>query len=459
MFMGSLRRSHLLAGWATALLLVAGQPERAGAQDAAASETWITAWATAQQLIRPAAPAGGRGRGQAPAAAPRGGGAARGEGTGAPPPARRFPQALPTVANQTVRMVARSSVGGRMLRVRLANAFGAAPVVIGAAHVAPSTGGARVNPAAGRTLTFAGLPSVTLLPGTVVVSDPVALAVDALQDVAVSLYLPGDTGPPTSHLFGLRTTYVSADGNHVTSAEFEAARTTESYYWLSAIDVLGPADSGTLVAFGDSFTDGDRSTVDGHHTWPAELAVRLQARRGGPRVGIANSGIAGNFLLQDGGLGPSALARFERDVLAHPGVRWVVLLEGINDIGTLARPPAEGRAPVTEDALIAVLSQLATRARMHGIRVFAGTLPPFGGASNYSDAGDRVRQAVNQWIRSTDVFDAVIDFDAALRDNGAPQRIKSGLHADDQFHPNDAGYRLMAETIDLSLFAPPRARR
>ncbi len=422
-------------------LALAGHFALAGAQGPA-QEHWVATWATAQLLARfQAAPPPG----VPPAAQPA-------------TPAQQaaaWLQAINSLGfnNQTVRMIVRTSIGGRRLRVTLSNAFGGAPVAVGAAHIALRAKDSEIVPGSDRALSFGGKPSCALGPGMVMLSDPVDLTVPPSSDLAVSLYFPGQTGPPTSHATGLHTTYVSTEGDATGQAALAGALTTQSYYWLSAVDVLAPANAGLIVAFGDSITDGARSTPDTNHSWPALLAARLGANKATAGFAVANEGIGGNRVLRDG-TGSSALARFDRDALSQAGVKWVMLLEGINDIGRIATAPAE--APSAED-LIAAYKQIIERAHTHGIAVVGCTLTPYEGASYSRESGEAIREAVNAWIRTGGAFDAVADFEAATRDPANPKRIRADFDPGDHLHPNDAGYQAMADAVNLSIFTgkPP----
>ena len=316
------------------------------------NEHWVPTWGTAQQLMKTGPPV-------LPAAPPA--------TTAQPVPAPATPATPPpfrvtTLNNQTIRMILRTSIGGPRLRVKLSSAFGMPMVVVGAAHVARRGTDAGIAAGSDRPLTFGGKSSFRLMPGVVVVSDPVDLDVPPLSDLAVSLFFPGNTETPTTHSTGLRPTYVSTDGDFTGAAEFPLAGTTQQYYWLSSVEVAAPEDAGAIVAFGDSITDGARSTPDTNHSWTALLATRLAANKATAKLGVVNEGIGGNRLLTDasGLAGVSALARFDHDVLSHPSVKWLMILEGINDIGSLANPAAN--APVTSDDLIWVLKEMVARA-------------------------------------------------------------------------------------------------
>jgi lysophospholipase L1-like esterase len=398
-------------------------------------EHWVATWATAQQAVRVAPLQAGRGAPSVPTPA------------GAVAPATPPPSPGANFNNQTVRMVAHASIGGARVRIELSDAVGTAAVNVGAAHIALRAKGSEIVAGSDRALTFGGKPTCTLRPGVSTVSDPVDLNVPKLADLAVSLFFPGETGTPTSHSLGLHTTYISKAGDFTAQAALTDAATVASYYFLSSIDVLAPAKTGLIVALGDSITDGARSTENADRMWPALLAARLQANKPTAKLAIVNEGISGNQVLRDGA-GISALARFDRDVINEPGVTWLMILESINDIGAIAR----GGGPLTSADLIGALGQMVERAHMHGIKVAGCTLTPYGGASYYSDAGEAIRSAVNDWIRTGGAFDAVVDFDAAVRDKDNPKEFRADMHAGDHLHPSDAGYAVMANSVDLSIF-------
>jgi len=348
-------------------------------------------------------------------------------------------------------MIVRGTVGGRQVRVRLSNAFSGGTVTIGAASMARSTSGAAIDPSSSRALTFSGGRSAVMYAGQLLISDAIDLPVAPLTDLAISLYLPGDVDSPTNHRFGLRTTYVGT-GDLTSAANIPSpVTTTESYYWLAGVDVLAPVRTQTIVAFGDSITDGDQSTPNQLANWPTRLAERLQASKATAHIAVVNAGISGNRILGDNG---SGLARFVNDAIAQPGVSWIILLEGINDItaGTRQQNAAQ---PFTAEDLIAAYRQVIAQAHLRGIRIAGATLTPFGGSSAYSDAGEQIRAAANEWIRSSKAFDAVIDFDRAVRDPNDTRRFRAEADSPDLLHPGDAGYRLMADAIDLAIFTKP----
>lgn len=356
-------------------------------------------------------------------------------------------------------MIVRASVGGETVRVRLQHAFGAPSVVIGAAHIALREKDSAIVAGSDRALMFGGRPTATLYGGQTLVSDPVKLSVKGLADLAVSLYLPGDTGPPSSHTFGLRPTYISKPGTgnlaaQASIAEAETERVTESWYWLAGVDVSirGGPGRGTLVTFGDSITDGDQSTPDRIAMWPALLAARLQANPATRGVGVVNAGISGNRVLGDNG---SGLARLTLHALSVPGVKWMTLLEGINDITAATRPVTPGSpppVPLTAEDLIAAYKQVIEMAHSQGVKVIGCTLTPYAGSRAYSDAGEAIRQAVNTWIRTSKAFDAVVDFDAVTRDPKQPGKLRPEADSPDDLHPGDPGYKMMADAIPLTLF-------
>ena len=419
------------AVWLLSLsLCLSAAQERIASQS---KEHWVTTWATAQSLA-PVAPIGGR----PPRAEPR---------PAPPSPIGVIPE---TFKNQTLRMIVRTSIAGRRVRVQLSNALGNPAVTIGAAHIALDLKGSAISPASDRTLTFGGRASFSIPPGALVVSDPVELDVPKLADLAVSLYLPDDTGRPTVHPLGLHTTYI-AEGDATRDAALKPADTTTAYFWLSSVDVLAPAGAAAIVAFGDSITDGFATTINKDEAWPALLAKRFAFANPGAMLGVVNLGISGNRVLRDGA-GANALARFDRDVLSRAGVRWMTLLEGINDITFSALPGMQPTEAVTAEDLIWGYRQILGRAHLHGIQVAGATLMPVEGVATYTEKGEAIRQAVNRWIRTGGEFDAVIDFDALVRDPANPKRLRPEFDSGDHVHPNDAGNEAMADAVDLSVF-------
>lgn len=363
----------------------------------------------------------------------------------------------PSFANVTIRQTLRVSAGGKSLRIRLSNAYGTAPLAIGAARVALLGVDGRERPGTSRWLTFAGARTATIPAGAPFVSDAAALAVPTLGKVTVSLYLPGATGPCTCHDVGLEPTEISAPGNFA-AAPFQPAARSQTRAFLTAIEVDAAATARTVVTLGDSITDGVGSTAGTDRRWPDLLAERLNAH-GAAEWGVANAGISGNRVLNDGA-GISALARLDSDVLALPGVSAIILLEGVNDLGlsfgkiegpfaTMMNVGAKDR--VDAAAIIAGYRQIIDRAHAHGIRVIGATILPYKGVDYWSPAGEAARAEINRFIRSGGAFDGVIDFDAATRDPADPQAMREGFHFGDHLHGSDAGYKAMADAIDLRL--------
>ena len=434
----SRRDDNWVATWATALVVRAQGGGGRGAGPGAAP-------AAAQPATVPApAPPTGAGAAPAPAApaAPGGNATAAGGGRQGGPPAPV------TLSNQTIRQIVRTSIGGSRVRVVLSNVFGTAPLEIGAAHVALRQAEALISGAA-KPMTFSGRPTTVIRPGAVVVSDPVELMVPALADLAIDLFVPGDLGvgpsPVTTHQGAAQTNYLSAPGNHSGSAALPVAARTTSWFLLARVEVVAPESTRAIVAFGDSITDGARSTTDMNARWPDHLARRLSQRRGAG-VAVLNAGISGNRVLGDGA-GLSALARFDKDVLMQTGVTHVVIMEGINDIGLGRNNPSP-----SADDIIAGHMQLIIRARARGLRVIGATLTPFEGANYFTPEGEAKRQAVNQWIRSSGMYDGVIDFDKVTRDPAAPSKFLPAYDSGDHLHPGDAGYKAMGDAVDLDLF-------
>jgi lysophospholipase L1-like esterase len=357
-------------------------------------------------------------------------------------------------SNITLRMNARVSLGGGAIRVRLSNAFGTKPLTVGAAHVGLRATGPAIIPDTNRSLTFGGDSTATIATGSLVISDPIQLDVPPLGDVAITIHLPDDL--PTS--FGItgryarQTNYISPLGNFVAETVMPVGRITDDWYFVSGIDVQAEPGTGGIVALGDSLTDGNISTHDAFASWPSQLARRLAARAGGRPMGVMNQGLGGNRILYDI-RGDSGLRRFDRDVLAAPGVTHVIVVLGTNDLRNRWRKPEE---EATAPSMIAGLKQLVIRARARGIKIFGGTIPPFENETflpgAWNPAREAVRQEVNAWIRAGNAFDAVIDFDVGLRDPEHPTSMLPLYDCGDHLHPSDVGYHRMGDIIDLSLF-------
>jgi lysophospholipase L1-like esterase len=356
--------------------------------------------------------------------------------------------------NITLRMNGRLSLGGNMLRVRLSNAHGTKPLTIGAAHIGLRADGPAIIAESNRVLSFGGDRSSVIAAGSLVVSDPVELTVPPLGDVAITVYLPQDL--PAS--FGITgryarvTNYLSPLGNFAAEAVMPVGRITDDWYIVSGIDVISGHGAGAVVALGDSLTDGNISTHDSYANWPAQLARRLTARGGGRPMAVMNQGLGGNRILHDV-RGDSGLRRFDRDVLAQAGATHVIVLLGTNDLrNRWAKPEEEASAP----ALIAGLRQLALRAHARGLKIFGGTITPFENETflpgAWTPAREEVRQEVNAWIRQGGGFDAVIDFDQAVRNPDRPSSMLPIHDCGDHLHQSDRGYNHMGDVIDLSLF-------
>jgi lysophospholipase L1-like esterase len=369
--------------------------------------------------------------------------------------------ALPaaTLTDATVRQVVRVTAGGRRLRVRVSNLFGTAPLAFSAVRVAKpvAPGASAIDPTTDRAVTFSGGAAVTVPAGAEYVSDPVELPVAALTSLAVTYHLPAPPAVQTGHP-GSRTTTFVAPGQRVSDRELpKDATQVVRWYQLAAIDVPATRKSAAIVAFGDSITDGFGVGPDRNERWPDFLAERLQADPATRHLSVLNHGIGGNRVLLDG-LGPSALARFERDVLLQTGARYVVILEGVNDLGNLTRErpaPPEAHARIVAD-ITGAYRQMVARGRERGVKVIGATILPFAGSGYYKPPPETEadRQAINAWIRAPGNFDAVIDFDALMRDPARPDRMRPDLDSGDGLHPSIAGYRAMAAAVPLGLFEP-----
>ena len=354
-------------------------------------------------------------------------------------------------SDQTLRQIVRMSVGGERVRVVLTNAFGTEPLAVGAASVAIRDSDSTIVPASVRELRFSGHPSATIPAGAVMASDPVTLAVPALADLAIDIYLPGDTAtsgsPVTAHNRSVQTHYVSATGDHTGVTALPVMSKTESWFFLARVEVDAPSNTGAVVTIGDSITDGYGATVDTNSRWPDHLARRFQAAN--IDMAVLNVGIDGNRVLS-GRVGGSALARFDRDVLVQTGVTHVIVLEGINDIGARGMDP---RASAEE--LIAGHKQLIARAHARGLKIYGATLTPFNGTpipGYWTADGEITRQTLNAWIRTGGEYDGVIDFDAATLDPTKPLWFRPDYDSGDHLHPGDAGYETMANAVNLEWF-------
>lgn len=412
-----MKKNWILAAWLLGNALVA--PVLAGESRPSAIDKgsrWVGAWASAQQ---------------------------RADATNGPP--------APGFADSTLRQIVHVSIGGKKMRVRFSNEFGDAILTIPSAHVALAGAGGAIRPESDKALTFHGQPSVTIPPGAPMVSDPVDFDLAPLSGLAVTIRLQGAPNDVTTHPGARATSYLQAGGS-VSAAELPTAARTSHWYFLSGVDVLASSSGAAVVALGDSITDGRGSTTDQNGRWPDALARRLQANRSTAGIGVLNAGIGGNRVLNDG-LGPNALARLDRDVLSQSGVRWLIVLEGINDLGTRAKARARTEHAAAARELIGAFEQIVLRAHAHNIRVYGATILPCEGSSYFSPDLEADRQTVNNWIRTSGKFDGVIDFDAVARDPRKPSQLSAAADSGDHLHPADAGYRIMADAVDLKLLA------
>ncbi len=363
----------------------------------------------------------------------------------------------------TLRQIVHLSVGGTQLRVRVSNAFGRQPLRLTAVHVARPlvAAGSAIDPASDTAVMFNGAPDVTIPAGAEYVSDAVTFSAAALSNLTISIHYEeppvGETGHP-----GSRATSYIVHGDAVSAANLEDAKTVEHWYQIACVDVAGSGGSGgsdkaaaAVVVLGDSITDGHGATTNGNDRWPDVLAARMQGEKSTREVGVLNHGIGGNRLLLDG-LGPNALARFDRDVIAQTAVKWVIVLEGVNDLGTLTRDHealAEEHAALVR-RMEGAYAQMIVRAHAHGIRVIGATILPYSGSGYYHPGAqsEADRQAINAWVRDPGHFDGVVDFDQLTRDPAHPERLLPAYDSGDGLHPGPAGYKAMGEAIPLTLF-------
>ncbi len=405
------------------LLLALASGARAGAQIAKNTEAWVGSWMTSQQVPEP-----------------------------------RNSIAPDDLRDATMRQVIRLSVGGPELRVHISNDFGTRPLRFVSVHIARAVapGSSAIVPGSDRELTFSGAASVTVPAGAEYISDPIKYPVAPLTNLAISFYLEEPPARETGHP-GSRTTTYYEHGNFVSAASMPGANQVEHWYQISGVDVLAPAGSAAVVALGDSITDGHATTTNGNNRWTDVLAERLLAAPATRHIGVLNAGIGGNRVLLDG-LGPNALARFNRDVLAPAGVRWVIVFEGVNDLGTFgfhgAASPQANRDLV--NSILSAYQQMITRAHAHGIKVIGATITPFEGSFYNRRPGSAIGadwEAINSWIRAPGHFDSVLDFAKVVADPTQPDRLLPAYDSGDHLHPNPAGYRALADSIPLTLFA------
>jgi lysophospholipase L1-like esterase len=373
---------------------------------------------------------------------------------------------VPGAADTTLRQIVHTTLpndpANPLVRVEFTNVFGTEPLTLGEVHVAladPKTGATTgdISLLSANGLTFSGQTSVTLPPGAEIVSDPIALKLPAGADLVVTLFLPAQKiSTATFHWLSFQTNFY-APGNVVSQRSLAMppthARKCNTWFFLKSVDVEAAPTTSAIVAFGDSITDGAASTANLNRRWPDVLADRLRANPATRNLAVVNEGIGGNRILHDT-WGPSALARFDHDALSVPGVSAIIVLEGINDIGVGYGPGAH-ETPTTEQ-LIAGLTQLAERAHTHNLKIFAATVTPYGGAGYYSAAGEQVRQALNDWIRSTPIYDGIVDFDKVTQNPADPAKINPAFDSGDHLHPNNAGLRAMGDAIPLAFFTPAK---
>jgi lysophospholipase L1-like esterase len=401
-------------------------------------EHWVGTWSTAE-VGRPQTP---------PQLAPTPPPIQANQCSAAPPAALTFMH----FNNQTVRQIVHTSIGGSNVRVVLSNAFGTTPLTIGAAHISLRDKDSSIQPASDRELTFSGKSTIAIPAYAVLYSDPVSLTVPQMADLAIDLYLPGNTDTPaplTMHTAAFQTNYVSETGNYAGKAKLPTLAKVQNWFVIYRVEVQAAESVGGLVTFGDSITDGTRSTPDTNSRWPDQLVTRMVSQDAPLKLGLMNAGIAGNRVLSEGAFqaGINALARFEHDALSQSGVTHILVMEGINDIGNARTNPT----PSAED-IIAGYKQLIGSAHSKRVKIIGATLTPFYGAPYYTEVGEAKRQEVNQWIRNSKFFDSVVDFDMATRDPKDPKQLLAAYDSCDHLHPSDAGYRAMAAAVDLALF-------
>jgi lysophospholipase L1-like esterase len=402
------------------ILLFAGAANSVRGSDAPTH--WVASWASSQQLVEPS-------NSLAPA----------------------------DIRDATLRQIVHLSLGGSQVRLRLSNRFGTTPLHLTAVHVARAVSPAsdKIVPATDKALTFSGSRDVTIPPHADYISDRVSFPVNVLSNVAITVHIDMPPDEQTGHPGSRATSYVT-HGDLVSALELSSAKTIEHWYFIAGIDVAAPPEASAVAILGDSITDGHGATTNGNDRWTDVLAQRLQTQPNSRSIAVLNQGIGGNHLLTDG-LGPNALSRLDHDVIAQPGIRYLIVLEGINDVGLLARK-GEVAAPEHElrvRQIISAYEQIVARAHTHDIKVIGATIMPFVGSGYYhpgpENEGDRL--AVNAWIRTSGHFDAVLDFDKITRDPDHPERLQPVFDSGDHLHPSPAGYAAMAQAVPLSLFA------
>lgn len=401
------RTRAILAALAFAAIASCTHPSNPNVQP----EHWVVSWGASQQLTEP----------------------------------NNMPPA-PGLAGNTIRQRLRLTLGAQKMRLRFSNIFGKSPLTIGAAAIATSTGLSSINPTSNHAITFGGATSITIPAGTSITSDVFAFAATPLSDVTVTTYLPSVPSELTGHP-GSRTTSFIATGNHVTATDLPGAVTTDHWYVVSGIDVVADKNASVVVALGNSITDGRGSGTNKNNRWPDNLARRLIENSSTAHVGVINAGLGGNAVIK-GGLGPTALSRLDRDVFQQAGVRWLLVLDGVNDIGGSMGDEAK----TVGDRLIVAYADIIRQAHDKGLLVYGATILPFGGNGYYSPDHEAARVKVNEWVRHSAPYDAVIDLDAVMRDPAQPNRLRPDTDGGDHLHPNENGYVVMANAFDLKLF-------
>jgi len=381
---------------------------------AAAATTWVGTWTAAPQLVEP----------------------------GNMPPS-------PGLTNNSLRQIVRVSIGGDTLRVRFSNEFSTSAVTMNSVQIAASTGGDTIDVSTNRELKFRGSPAVTMDGGTAVISDPIAFRLTPRMDVALTIYFGQTSATVTGHP-GSRTTSYLIDGNTTSTTDFTGAVTTDHWYTINAIDVLAPSTAASVAILGNSITDGRGSKTNLQNRWPDVLSEALLKDSTTRHVGVLNLGIGGNCVLA-GGLGPTAVSRYDRDILGQSGVRWAIICEGVNDIGGVT---SAGGAATVSNNLINAYRQMILKAHASNIKIYGATIMPFKGNAYYNQYSESCRSTVNQWIRTPGNYDACIDFDKVMRDPQDTLRLVS-TYQNDGLHPDTTGYRTMGQSINLTLFPAP----
>lgn len=380
----------------------------------AAADKWVGTWSTAPQLVEP----------------------------GNMPP-------TPGLTDNSLRQVVRVSIGGDTLRARFSNGFSTSPVTMKSVQIAVSTGGSTINVSTNKELKFNGNSEVIMNAGITVTSDPIAFKLTPRTDVAITIYFGQTSATVTGHP-GARTTSYIVAGNTTTTTDFTGAVTTDHWYNINAIDVLAPSSAACAAILGNSITDGRGSTTNSQNRWPDVFAESLLKDSSTQHVGVLNLGIGGNCVLS-GGLGPTGVLRYDRDILNQSGVRWAIVFEGVNDIGRVNSAAGE---TMTANNLIAAYRQMVIKAHAKNLTIYGGTILPFKGNAYYNQFSEACRNTVNQWIRTKGNYDGCIDFDKVMRDPLDSTRLAS-TYQNDGLHPDAAGYQTMGESVDLNLFTGP----